>query len=214
MLGLRRSNDEWQVIRGGLADRWRDRPVTEITTDNVWAVVDEAKRQGVPGLDVRVKGVRNSRARRMLSALSTFFRWCKRERKIATNPCTGIRPPETPKIRDRVLTDTEIVAFWNACDEMGDPFGPAMKLLLLTGARLREVTGMTRAEISEDGATWNLASSQTKNRKPHLVPLPPLARDIINNMRRIEGERGLIFTTNGKTPISGWSKTKARLDGA
>jgi integrase len=37
------------------------------------------------------------------------------------------------------------------------------------------------------------------------------ARDLIASVHRVAGA-GYVFTTNGKTPVSGWSKTKKRLD--
>jgi integrase len=102
----------------------------------------------------------------------------------------------------------EIVSFWKAADQMGEPFGIVLKLLLLTGCRLREVAGMRRVELSDDG-TWNLPGARTKNKKPHIVPLPPLACELIaGTMSRGD----LIFSTTGVTPVSGWSKMKRRLD--
>jgi integrase len=86
--------------------------------------------------------------------------------------------------------------------------------LLLTGCRLNEVAGMRREELSQDGATWNIPATRTKNRRPHVVPLPPMARDILATVKPIVGKAGLMFTTTGKTPVSGWSKTKHRLDAA
>ena len=68
-----------------------------------------------------------------------------------------------------MLTVNEIVAFWHACGEIGEPIGQLLKLLLLTGCRLNEVAAMTRAELSDDGATWTIPSSRTKNKRAHVV---------------------------------------------
>lgn len=89
-----------------------------------------------------------------------------------------------------------------------------LKLLLLTGCRLNEVAGMTRTELSDDGATWNIPGSRTKNKRPHVVPLAHLAREPLNSVKPIAGEAGLVFTTTGRSPVSGWSKIKRRLDEA
>jgi integrase len=109
-----------------------------------------------------------------------------------------------------VLTHDEIAKFWTATDKVGKPFGAALKLLLITGARLNEVARMTRAELNDAGI-WSIPGTRTKNGKPHIVPLPPLARDVLAALPRIEG--GWVFTTTGTSPVSGWSKIKARLDG-
>jgi integrase len=72
---------------------------------------------------------------------------------------------------------------------------------------------MTRGEFSEDGTTWTLSASRTKNRRVHDVPLSPLAREIIADVKKIAGKPGFVFTTTGTTPVSGFSRLKARLDG-
>jgi integrase len=217
LLGLRypKGDGDPEQVRGGLVQRWADRPVREIDAHDVWSVIDEARRLGMPGLERRNDSPADSRARAMLSALSTTFGWFAQHRKVEKNPCIGVHRPDAPKARDRVLTNAEIVAFWHACDKaVGEPFGQLLKLLLLTGSRLNEVAGMTRAELSEEGATWSLPGKRTKNGRPHVVPLPPLARDILATVKPIAGTAGFMFTTTGETPVSGWSKTKRRLDEA
>src|SRR5262249_47206081 len=81
--------------------------------------------------------------------------------------------------------------------------------LLLTGERLNEVAGMRDSEL--DGEMWGLPGDRTKNKLPHQVPLPPLAMEIIESVPRIEN-CPYVFTTKGRTPISGWSKIKLALD--
>jgi integrase len=110
-----------------------------------------------------------------------------------------------------VLTNSEIGDFWKAAEAVGDSATAILKLLLLSGCRLREVAEMRRDELSDDGVTWNLPGARTKNRKPHVVPLPPLARDILASVKLIEG-CPYVFSTTGKSPVQGWSKIKDRLD--
>ena len=43
-----------------------------------------------------------------------------------------------------------------------------------------------------------------------MVPLPPMAGDLIEKVS--ESEKPFIFTTTGTTPLSGFSRMKARLD--
>jgi len=73
---------------------------------------------------------------------------------------------------------------------------------------------MTRGELSDDGATWTIPSSRTKNKRAHVVPLPPLARAIIAGVKPIASAAGYVFTTNGRSAISGWSAIKKVLDAA
>jgi integrase len=199
------------LIEKGLAARWNNRPITEIEGHDIYAIVDETRRLGAPGLSRRADGPTESRARAMLSCLSTMFDWLVKKRRVAVNPCSSVPRPETPKARDRVLSTGEIVKFWRATEDTGEPFGTLLKLLLLTGCRLNEVAGMEREELSEDGAQWTIPGNRTKNHRPHVVPLPPLARELIAGVRRIEGSK-YVFTTTGRSPVSGWTKIKNRLD--
>jgi integrase len=200
-------------IEKGLATRWISRPVSEIDGHDIYAVVDETRTIGAPGLNRRAAGPTESRARAMLSCLSTMFDWLVKKRRVAANPCSSVPRPETPKARDRVLNTGEIMKFWKATDAAGEPFGPLLKLLLLTGCRLNEVAGMHDEELSEDNAQWTIPGNRTKNHRPHAVPLPPLARELLAGVDRIEGSR-YVFTTTGRSPVSGWTKIKNRLDEA
>ena len=196
--------------RGGLAERWADRPVTSIDGHDIYSVVDEARRRGIPGLGRRNDDMSDARGRAMGRTLSKFFAWLLQHRRITSNPCVGVWKPSAPQARERVLTDTEIRWFWQAAANLGAPFGPLLKLLLLTGQRLGEVGGMRHDELHDDG-TWHLPGSRTKNHKQHIVPLPPLARELVASAPVIE-DCPFVFSTNGLRPVSGWSKTKVRLD--
>jgi integrase len=209
LLGLQPA--DLTLIPKGLAERWRDRPVAEIDGHDIHAIVDETRRLGAPGLERRSDGVTESRGRAMFAVLSILFRWLVQHRRIDRNPCAEVHRPAAATARDRVLNDTEIRKLWAAADSVGEPFGPLLKLLLLTGCRLNEVAGMRRTELSEDGRTWDIPGLRSKNRRPHRVVLAPLAQELIAGMT---GKSELVFTTNGRTPVSGWSKLKKRLDAA
>ena len=84
---------------------------------------------------------------------------------------------------------------------------------MLTGQRRNEIAGMTRRELSDDGATWNIPGSRTKNGRAHTVPLSPLVRELIASVKA-KPDSPFIFTTTGTTPVSGWSRMKDRLDAA
>jgi integrase len=112
----------------------------------------------------------------MRSHLSTMFGWLVEHRRVASNPCASVHKPDGGKARDRVLSDAEIVKFWQAAET--EKLAPMLKLLLLTGCRPREVLGMTRSEISDDGV-WTIPSERSKNHLPHVVHLPPMAQQLI-----------------------------------
>jgi integrase len=198
-------------IPKGLAERWAERPVTEIDGHDIHGVVDEARKLGIPGLEQRAEGESEPRARKLYAVLSKLFAWLIRDRRVTANPCSSVARPETPKARDRVLTNAEIAQFWRATEAVGELYEGLLKLLLLTGCRLNEVAGLRRVELSED--VWTIPGTRTKNHRAHMVPLPPLARAILASAKRVEG-CDYVFSTTGRTPVSGWSKLKRRLDAA
>jgi integrase len=89
------------------------------------------------------------------------------------------------------------------------------RLLLLTGQRRNEIAGMRRAEleIGGDDPGWLIPGNRTKNSNEHFVPLAPAVVDLIETQPKI-GRMGLVFTTTGTSPVSGFSRSKARLDAA
>jgi integrase len=190
---------ESEIIKGGLASVWGDKPVASVDGHDVHAVVSEARKLGSEG-----------RARKLHAALSVFFAWLVRERRVAANPCAWVWRPGPPPARERVLTDTEIVTFWRACDAIGWPFGPLFQFLLLTGCRLREAADMARNEIAD--GVWTIPGTRTKNGRSLTLALPPPALQILNGMPNVSGT--FVFSTNGKTPVSGFSRSKRHLDEA
>ena len=147
----------------------------------------------------------------MYATLSKMFNWLLEKRRIKASPMANLKRPAPLPDRDRVLTDGEIIAFWRATDDMPKPFAAVLKLLLLTGCRREEVAGMEVKELSGDGLVWTIPSRRTKNRRVHVVPLPPLARAVIADAEQLP-DCAYIFSTNQRTPISGFSKVKKRLD--
>jgi hypothetical protein len=151
-LGLKPDEDRLRPTKGGLCDRWRDKPVTSLTEDDLFAVIDEAKRKGVPGLGRRVRGPNESRARAMHAALSSLFTWLKENRRIKANPLDSLKRPKAPDARERTLTDEEIRKFWAATASLTPAFRDSLRLMALTGQRRGEIAGMRRSELSKDGS--------------------------------------------------------------
>lgn len=152
-------------------------------------------------------------ANRVLCDIRKFFNWCLERGLVENSPVLGLRPPSKERPRERVLNDEELKAIWKATDEDGYPFGTAVKLLILTGQRRGEVTCMTWDEIDLAKAIWTIPADRSKNGRPHEVPLSEQALAVIRSVPRIDEEK-MLFSTNGKRPVSGISKFKRRLDDA
>jgi integrase len=147
-------------------------------------------------------------------ALSWFKGLCNFavERGIMeVSPIAGIKPPAAETARDRVLSDDELKAVWQAADALEPVYAGLVKLLILTGQRLREVSELEWKEIDLDARLWTLPGKRAKNGVEHTIPLSDLAAEILRGLPRIDGS-GFVFTINGRHPIRGAHQAKCRID--
>jgi integrase len=177
-----------------------NRPINEIKRPDIVVVLDSIMARGTP-----------YRANRALAAIKKLFSWCVDRGVLEFNPLAGLKPPARETARDRVLSDKELAACWQAAETEDFPFGPFLKLLILTGQRRGEVSGMRWSEINFEQAIWTIPAKRAKNATKHAVPLAPLAMEIIKSIPRFLNS-DIIFTTNGVTAISGFGRFKRRLD--
>lgn len=151
--------------------------------------------------------------------LRRLCNWAIERGIIDVSPCDKIRAPAAEESRDRVLSDDEIRLAWAAFDAVGWPFGPIAKLALLTGARRDEIAGAVWSEIDLAAKTWTISKERSKNGVAHEIPLSDDVVDIIKALPRLDPKRGTwrpayVFTTTGKTPVSGFSRAKSAIDKA
>jgi integrase len=155
-------------------------------------------------LTVENGAVQSNRTR---SSLSAFLNWCIGEGYIDINGAAQTNKHEEIA-RSRVLSDAELRTIWNTLPKQGD-YGDVIRLLILTGARLREISELRWSEIDLNAATITLPPSRTKNHRQHIVPLSAPALEILKG--RARDERELVFGT-GARGFSGFSKAKRLLD--
>lgn len=113
-----------------------------------------------------------------LVVCGTFFRWCVRRRYLKHNPLEGADIPKRPP-RKRVLSDDELVIVWRAADAFHEPFRSIVLLLILTGQRRVEVSSLHKTWVSHNQQTVTLPETITKNKREHVVPLGPMALEVI-----------------------------------
>lgn len=152
-------------------------------------------------------------ARNVLSYFSAFYTWAlPRLDRLPGNPCRDAGRPSKPKSRERVLSEAEIGALWHVLEAEGAPFGPAIKLLLLTGQRRNEVFEAERAEFDLDKALWTIPGARAKNGTAHLVPLSPAVLELVTVLLNHErGDKLLPARGNWDAGPSGFSKAMARI---
>lgn len=202
------------LIRSAFVAAWNDRDIATLGRRDVVAVVDGMVAAGKPGA-----------AREALKRIRPLFAFAVGKEDIATNPAEGIELDDKYVPRARALSDPELVEVWKAAETMGYPFGPMVKLLILTGQRRTEVAEARWDEIDHSASTWTIPGSRTKNGKTHIVHLSEQAMTVIaalphrDVVRVIDGKEKVepspfLLTTTGTSPVSGFSKAKASLDTA
>ena len=130
-------------------------------------------------------------ANRLRSLLKIMFKPAIRKGWIVSHPLDYIDKPAQETPRQRVLTDEELSAVWNALDILPSNPRDMMKIQLLTGQRSGEIQRMRWEDISTD-AVWHLRDTKTGN--DHLVPLSDQVIQILKGRTQVES--GYVFASN------------------
>lgn len=156
---------------GWLADAGRD-PLAATETD----AASWARRLDAAGFAAQTKA-------RRLSAVSSWHSWLKRQHRIAVNPLAELARPELDRDTSTTpgLTKAQALAILAAADRSRGPQGARtaalMSVLVLTGARVSEVTGADVEDIGTDrGHRVLWVTRKGGKRQPLVLPPPAAAR--------------------------------------
>lgn len=176
--------DNVEYVLGKLADGiGRNRPAREVTPEEVVAVLRPVYERG-----------RKSFADHMRSTIRAAFSWglkvendyrsaAPRRFRLIMNPAAGI-PTEPKVVGSRWLTEKEFVRLfrWLECPDtpVHPPYTRAVRILMLTGQRVEEIARLHKDQwdAKERIIDW----SKTKNGKPHTIPVPQVAADLIESI--------------------------------
>jgi integrase len=202
---LQSAKDNEATIRRELIARWGERPIAEISRQDIVSMVEE-----IAGRGHRVA------ARRTFAFTSRLFNWSVERGIVESSPCASVKLGTligSAEARQRVLHEGEIRSLWQATTGLGYPASPFIRMLLLTGQRLREVAEMSWPEIDLKQALWTIPPERMKGGAAHEVPLSQAAVDLLKALPRWQGP--FVFSAGGgNRPISGFSALKYRLDAA
>jgi integrase len=203
----RRWRDAEQMLKRDVLPQWGTRPMASITRRDVLDLVDGVLDRGSP-----------VSANRVLSRIKALFNWAIARSVVEHNPAFGIKEPHREQPREKTLSEAELRAIWGAFNAMGHPFGPLCKLLLLTAQRRGEVAAMRWDQLDFSDAVWRLEASDTKAARAHIVPLAPVAVELLRHLPRVD-HSPLVFPSErlaSDRPVSGFSKalrTAQRISG-
>jgi integrase len=177
-----------------------DRPIDDIKRSDINALLDDIEdRRGAAMAD------------QILATLRRIFNWhAIRDDQFRTPFVRGMarRPPEERE-RDRTLSDDELRAVWKTAESFPSPWGQLIKLLILTAARRTEVAGMQWSEL--EGDLWVIPAARYKTAAETTLPLSRAALAVLKAIPSIQ-DCEFVFTTDGRSPVSGFSTFKMRFD--
>lgn len=154
-------------------------------------------------------------ANRTHALVRKLFNFAVAEGYLDRSPAYGIPVRAPERVRTRILSPSEIADFWLALD--GDGFeevtADALRLQLLLGARVREITGMDRNELalSNEPPMWTLPKERAKGNRDVPRPLPSQALGLIQRRLEVVGNGRFVFAspTDPEQPLTPRAPSRA-----
>ena len=187
----------------------KKRPNTQVSYRSIVAVIEaelgsrkvaSIEYRDIDKLHRRLSKDRPYSANRTVAVASKMFSLAVRWKMRADNPCKGVERNVEDK-RERYLTADELARLTAALDAHPDQQAAnAFRLLLLTGARSGEVFSAEWNQLDLEAGKWTKPSSHTKQKKPHTVPLSRPAQELLQRIRRDQGEAEVfVFPSSGES---------------
>lgn len=136
------------------------------------------------------------------SALSAVLRWSTGEGLTDRDPSAGVRKRFATEARARVLSDSELATLWQGIDSLPASDGSklALRILLATAQRPAEVCGLRVADVALGALHPQMTISRdvAKNGVEHIVPLPPLAAELLRQAIEIASSSDWVFPAPSK----------------
>jgi integrase len=189
-----------RILEKEIVRTWRGRRLSSIGKPEIHNLLDKITDRGAPIY-----------ANRVLMWFRALGNFAIGRGLIEVNPCIGVGMPAIETARDRVLSDAELAALWEAASALPHPYGAFILILILTGQRRNEVAGMGWSEIDLAAKLWTLPGARAKNGKEHSIPLSEAACSILKTIPRIKG-CDFVFTVNGRGAFTGHHNIKRWID--
>lgn len=174
------------------------------------------------GKSISAKTVKDS----YLSGLKSVFGWAETNRKIASNPATGItiKLAKKTKLRETWFTEAEIVAILSASGNVRKapkeaPQRYALKrwvpwLCAYTGARVGEMVQLRKQDLRQEGDVWIISitpeAGRVKNKQRREIPLHPHLVALGFPKFVLSAPDGHLFMWSGEDRAA-WRSAKNRL---
>lgn len=181
------------VLRVHIRPKWGKKRLDEITTPDVAKWLAELRQSGkAPATVEKIRIVFNR-------SFELALRW--QTPGVKFNPVRGIARPKYNNARDRFLTSDDAARLLKACEASLNPqLKNIVGLLLLTGARKRELLDAKWEHVNLDRKVWLIPMSKTG--KARYVPLSRAALDIIDQLPRFDKCVWLLPNPKTKKPFT------------
>ncbi len=150
-----------------------------------------------------------NRARTVIRYMSPMLRFAAGRGMIPGNPWAGLYLPEGASPRDRILSREEWLSVWEWGQGAPYPWGPFLRVLMLSAQRLGEVAGMRWDEL--EGDVWAIPAPRHKSQRRHEVVVSKALADIVGTLPRHDMH---VFSTRPDLAIAPGSILKNRISAA
>lgn len=185
-----------QMIEADLVPAWGRRGADSVSRADVIALIEDVQQRGHPYA-----------ANRRLALIRKIYAWGLDAGLVEASPVINVRPPAKEAPRERILTDNELAALWQAWDQMGWPYGALFKIALLTGQRRGDVAALRLMDIGLADQVWAI---RRDGGRAHELPLPSAAIEVLATLPRKESPYAFPAGPQGDRPVSGFSNAVGR----
>jgi integrase len=182
-----------RMLRMYVYPQWATRRFAEIRRSDVHLLLDKVEQHGKAQADAVLGVIRN-----------VMHWWAIRDEEYSSPIIKGMKRNTEKRARERILSDDELRAVWNAAE---GTFGNLVKLALLTASRKDKLATLRWTDIVD--GVWTVATEEREKGNIGKVKLPQLALDVLAAQPRTSSP--FVFGSRGG-PFSSWSQCKHRLD--
>jgi integrase len=156
-------------------------------------------------------GFKPASANRYMALVKYIFNLAERWDVIDKAPSRNTKRLADPVKRDRFLTDEELYRLLDALDNCRSKVvADIIRLLLLTGARRSEVSGLRWEELDLERGFWTLPAERNKTKKEKIIPLSEESLELLKSREGCNPEFVFPNPETGK-PIQFFHRTWDRI---